>query len=62
MIPGALISERELQEMLGVKIKGIPDSRRLFLPKEIPRGVYPWRRDSKGLGKLVRNLNKDGKK
>ena len=62
LIPGALISERELQEMLGVKIKGIPDSRRLFLPKEIPKGVYPWRRDSKGLGKLVRNLNEAGKK
>jgi len=61
-IPGALISERELQEMLGVKIKGIPDSRRLFLPKEIPKGVYPWRRDSKGLQKLVRNLNEAGKK
>ena len=62
LIPGALISERELQEMLGVKIKGIPDSRRLFLPKEIPKGVYPWRKDNKGLQKLIRNLNEDGKK
>ncbi len=62
LIPGALISERELQEMLGVKIKGIPDSRRLFLPKEIPKGVYPLRRDSKGPEKLVRNLNEAGKK
>jgi len=62
LIPGALISERELQEMLGVKIKGIPDSRRLFLPKEIPKGVYPWRKDNKGLEKLVRNLNEVDKK
>ena len=62
LIPGALISERELQEMLGVKIKGIPDSRRLFLPKEIPKGVYPWRKDSKGPERLVRNLNEVGKK
>jgi len=57
LIPGALITEREKQEMLGVKIKGIPDSRRLFLPDDFPKGVYPWRKDEKGLEKLVRNLH-----
>ena len=56
-IPGALITEREKQEMLGVKIKGIPDSRRLFLPDDFPEGVYPWRKDEKGLEKMIRNLH-----
>jgi membrane-bound hydrogenase subunit beta len=56
-IPGALITEREKQEMLGVKIEGIPDSRRLFLPDDFPKGVYPWRKDETGPQKMVRNLH-----
>jgi len=56
-IPGALITEREKQEMLGVKIIGIPDSRRLFLPDDFPKGVYPWRKNEKGMEKLIRNLH-----
>ena len=56
-IPGALITEREKQEMLGVKIIGIPDNRRLFLPPDFPEGVYPWRKDEKGMEKLIRNLH-----
>lgn len=56
-IPGALITEREKQEMLGIKVKGIPDSRRLFLPDDFPEGVYPWRKDEKGLEKMIRNLH-----
>lgn len=57
LIPGALISEREKQEMLGVKIIGIPDSRKLFLPDDFPEGVYPWRRDETGPDKLYKNLH-----
>ena len=56
-IPGALITEREKQEMLGVKIIGIPDDRRLFLPDDFPKGMYPWRRDKTGPEKLYRNLH-----
>lgn len=56
-IPGALITEREKQEMLGVKVIGIPDSRRLFLPDDFPKGVYPWRKNEKGMEKLIRNLH-----
>ena len=56
-IPGALITEREKQEFLGVKIIGIPDERRLFLPDDFPKDVYPWRRDEKGLEKLYKNLH-----
>jgi membrane-bound hydrogenase subunit beta len=60
LIPGAQISERELQEMLGVRIEGTPDSRRLFLDPDFPKGVYPWRRDETGPDKLVRNLHEGG--
>ena len=56
-IPGALIGEREKQEFLGVKIIGIPDNRRLFLPDDFPEGVFPWRRDETGPEKLYRNLH-----
>ena len=62
-IPGALITEREKQEMLGVKIIGIPDDRRLFLPDDFPKGVYPWRKDKQPeFEKLIRNLHEGVKK
>lgn len=49
IIPGALTSEREKQEMLGIEVVGIPDGRRLFLPEDFPAGVYPWRKDETGI-------------
>lgn len=61
IVPCAILSEREMQEMLGVKISGIPDGRRLFLDESFPKGAYPWRRDEKGVGKMTRNLNEAGK-
>ena len=64
-IPGALITEREKQEMLGIKIIGIPDSRRLFLPDDFPKNIYPWRKDEqtkKEIEKLYKNLNEGAKK
>ena len=57
IIPGALITEREKMEMLGVKIKGIPDDRRVFVPEDIPVGVYPWRKDKTGPDKFYKNLH-----
>jgi len=48
IIPGALFTERETQEMMGVEVVGIPDSRRLFLPDDFPEGTYPWRKDETG--------------
>jgi membrane-bound hydrogenase subunit beta len=57
LIPGALITEREKAEMLGVKIIGIPDDSRCFLPEDFPKDVYPWRRDEPGLEKLYKNLH-----
>ena len=56
-IPGALITEREKMEMLGVKIIGIPDDSRCFLPDDFPKDVYPWRRDETGPDKLYKNLH-----
>ncbi len=61
-IPGALITEREKQEMLGIKVLGIPDSRRLFLPDDFPENVYPWRKDEetkKAIEKLYKNLHEE---
>ena len=49
IIPGALTSEREKQEMLGIEVVDIPDSRRLFLPEDFPPGVFPWRKDETGI-------------
>ena len=57
LIPGALITEREKMEMLGVKIIGIPDDRKCFLPEDFPEGVYAWRRDETGPDKLYKNLH-----
>ena len=48
LIQGAVFTERETQEMIGVAVVGIPDNRRLFLPEDFPEGVYPWRTDDKG--------------
>lgn len=57
IIPGALTSEREKQEMLGIEVVGIPDSRRLFLPEDFPQGLYPWRKDETGIpADMVKDL------
>lgn len=57
LIPGALTSEREKQEMLGIEVIDIPDGRRLFLPEDFPPGVFPWRKDETGVPDgMVKNL------
>lgn len=57
LIPGAVFGEREKQEFLGVKVVGIPDDRRLFLPDDFPEGVYPWRKDETGIPEeMVKDL------
>lgn len=47
VIPGAVLYEREIQEMFGVVVEGIPDPRRLNLPDDWPEGQYPLRKDWK---------------
>ncbi len=44
-VEGANWSERECQDLLGVKAKGHPDPRRLVLSDDWPEGVYPLRKD-----------------
>ncbi|MBN1432868.1 MAG: NADH-quinone oxidoreductase subunit C [Methanomicrobiaceae archaeon] len=57
LIPGAVYSEREKQEMIGVIVEGIPDERGLFLPDDFPEGVYPWRKDDAGIPEdMVKDL------
>ncbi|MCM8805528.1 MAG: NADH-quinone oxidoreductase subunit C [Candidatus Omnitrophica bacterium] len=47
VIPGAILYEREIQDLLGIKVDGIPDPRRLVLPDDWPEGNYPLRKDWK---------------
>ncbi|PNX48521.1 MAG: hypothetical protein BV459_02185 [Thermoplasmata archaeon M11B2D] len=57
LFPGALISEQEKQEMLGVKVNGIPKDARVFISDDFPQGIYPWRRDETGPQTMVKNLH-----
>lgn len=45
IFPGAVLYERDLMEMLSVKVEGHPDPRRLFLPDDWPEGEYPLRKE-----------------
>jgi len=47
VIPGAILYERELQDMFGLVVDHIPDPRRLVLPDDWPEGNYPLRKDWK---------------
>ncbi|RLE29996.1 NADH-quinone oxidoreductase subunit C [Candidatus Acetothermia bacterium] len=51
-LPGALTTEREKIEFLGLEFSGIPDSRKLFLPDELK--AHPWRKDEPELSEYVR--------
>ena len=45
LIPAAGFFERELAEMFGITVTGMPDSSHLFLPEDWPDGVYPLLKD-----------------
>jgi len=47
IIPGAIMYERELQDMFGLVVDNIPDPRPLILPDGWPEGNYPLRKDWK---------------
>lgn len=61
MIPGALISEQEKQEMLGIKVMNIPKDMRVFISDDFPEDMYPWRKDETNVDKLGRNLHENDK-
>ncbi|MCR4419210.1 MAG: NADH-quinone oxidoreductase subunit C [Clostridia bacterium] len=56
LLPGAFITEREKEEMIGVVVDGLPETGNLFLPEDFPAGVYPWRKDEHGVQSLLREL------
>jgi membrane-bound hydrogenase subunit beta len=47
VIPGAILYERELQDMFGMIVDDIPDPRPLVLPDDWPAGDHPLRKDWK---------------
>jgi NADH:ubiquinone oxidoreductase subunit C len=47
IIPGAILYERELQDMFGIIVDHLPDPRQLVLPDGWPAGNFPLRKDWK---------------
>jgi Ni,Fe-hydrogenase III component G len=45
IIPGAILYERELQDMFGLVVEHLPDPRPLVLPDDWPANNYPLRKD-----------------
>ena len=45
IIPGAILYEREVHELLGVVFSGHPKLSSLVLPEDWPDGVYPLRKE-----------------
>jgi membrane-bound hydrogenase subunit beta len=45
VLPGAIFYERELQDMFGLVVDGIPDPRPLVMPDDWPADNYPLRKD-----------------
>lgn len=46
--PAADIYERELSDLFGIKVEGLPPGNRYPLPDEWPAGEYPLRKEWKG--------------
>lgn len=42
---GAIFYERELEDLLGAKVDGLPEGRHYPLPENWPAGQYPLRKD-----------------
>jgi membrane-bound hydrogenase subunit beta len=47
LVPGSILYEREIHEILGVNFEGHPNLLPLILPETWPKGVYPLRKDQK---------------
>jgi Ni,Fe-hydrogenase III component G len=54
--PSATSYERELEDLFGIKIDGLPEGRNYPLPEGFPKGVHPLRKDVK-LEELNKMLN-----
>ena len=44
---GAVFYERELKDLFGIEVRGLPEGRRYPLPDNWPEGQYPLRKDWK---------------
>jgi Ni,Fe-hydrogenase III component G len=53
---GATYYERELEDLLGAKVEGLPEGRHYPLPENWPKGQYPLRKDWK-----PENINQSNK-
>jgi Ni,Fe-hydrogenase III component G len=49
LVPTATLYERELMELFGIEVLGTPNTDRLVLSDDWPKGVYPLRKDFTGL-------------
>lgn len=47
--PGAVLYEREIVDLLGAIVEGLPEGNRYPLPDNFPKNEYPLRKDWKGL-------------
>ncbi len=48
--------ERELEDLFGIKVEGLPEGRNYPLPEGFPKGVHPLRKEVK-LDELVKTLD-----
>ncbi len=49
LIPSATLYEREVMDMFGIEFIGTPNTDRLLLSDDWPKGVHPLRKDFTGL-------------
>jgi len=47
LFSGAVLYERELVDMFGIKVEGLPPGKRYPLPDNWPEGMFPLRKDWK---------------
>lgn len=59
IVPGAITTEREKQEFLGIDVIDIPDDRRLWLDENYPKDKYPWRWDKEGMKDMSRHVHEN---
>ncbi len=65
ILPGALFSELDMQDMMGIEVVGLSEEGPLFLPDEFPREFYPWRKDEKNIDNYISkdfSINGEGNK
>ena len=66
IFPSAISYERELEDLLGITVEGLPPGRRYPLPDDFPNGQYPLRKtwktaDFQAARKAAASAIKEGK-